>query len=459
MEFEKAMRQAARYLYFNDMYIDPKLPEGLWICFKMEDREMIQVNAVCLLEGADYDDIPKCLSFFEYFPYLVIVAPDAEEREWLVKEIYPRLPTCCIYVIPDSSFRGCKTMAEYAENYGSYEIPRILAGAEELPSYGLTDLSTVESRDLLKIPRALSGFSRLDKSIAGFFVGELSVWSGKRGIGKSTLLSQLLVEAMDQGHTVCAYSGELDKAQFREWAYLQAAGPDHIFYRDDPLTGKRLPTVEPMAEQRISEWMKKRFLLFDLERNTKHDPKAILSQFTYAKMRYMADVFLVDNLMAVDFDYQRGFDFNLNQAEFAHELAVFAKRQHVHVHLVVHPRKTYGGQPKKGRADDLELIDSDDVSGSGNIPNRADNVFYLATHLVKDGDKEEVKPILLTLKNRDFGSKVNQFLDFDKKSRRFFADGTGDPRRPYSWDMAAQQMQIRELTGKEGNTPFDKKGA
>ena len=36
------------------------------------------------------------------------------------------------------------------------------------------------------------------------------------------------------------------------------------------------------------------FWLFDLERNTRHNPEAILSQFSYAKMRYRADVFLVD---------------------------------------------------------------------------------------------------------------------------------------------------------------------
>lgn len=445
MEFEKALRLAEEHLTLNPTYISPDLPTGIWICDNVAEVSDIQFNAVCLGHGADYDAFARCRAFFECFPYVCIVTPNAIARERLVKEIYPRLSTCCIYVIQDSGFRGCKTIREFLEIHGTHDLPDIISGAEELPAYGILDLSKVEQRDLTKIPRTLSGFDRLDKSIGGFFAGELSVWTGKRGMGKSTILSQLLLNAVDQGHKVCAYSGELDKAQFREWAYLQAAGPEHIGYRDDPLTGKRLPTVDSAVDKLISEWLHERFFLFDLERNTRHDPEAILSQFAYAKMRYRADVFLVDNIMSVDFDYKRDSDFNRVQSQFTQALAAFSKRQHVHTHLVVHPRKS-----SSGKAGD---ITADDVHGSGDITNRADNVFFLTTHSVPGAKGPEQKPILITLKNRDFGSKINQWLDFDKKSRRFFPDG-GDPKKTLGWDMAAQQVELKELPGGDKNLPF-----
>lgn len=448
MEFEKAMRLAAEIgLTFNETYMDPKAPQGVWICDNVAEVSAIQFNAVCLGSGVDFDAIAKCRFFFELFEYVVIVTPNAIAREKLVREIFPRLPACIVYVINDSGFKNCKTIREYIETYGSYELMNILSGAEELPAYGLLDLSEVEIRDLTKVPRTLSGFDRLDRSIGGFFAGELSVWTGKRGIGKSTLLSQLLLNAVDQGHKVCAYSGELDKAQFREWAYLQAAGPEHIGYRSDPLTGKRLPTVNPAVDELISEWLKERFLLFDLERNTRHDPESILSQFTYAKMRYGADVFLVDNIMAVEFDYKRDSDFNRVQSRFTQALAAFSKRQHVHTHLVVHPRKSSSGK--------AEEVTADDVHGSGDITNRADNVFFLTTRLEADAEgKPAKKPMLVTLKNRDFGSRINQWLDFDKKSRRFFSASTGDPKKPMGWDMAARQVALKELPGGDKDMPF-----
>lgn len=442
MEFEKALKLAEEFLVFcGGNAIFPEAPQGIWFCDNVIEVTDIQINAVCLGSGVEWDEISKCRPFFELFPYVVIVTPNAIARERLVKELYPRLPGSCVYVIQDTAFRGCKTIGEYINAYGDDQLLNLLSGAEELPAYGILDLSKVETRDLTKVPRTLSGFERLDRSIGGFFAGELSVWTGKRGIGKSTILSQLLLGAIDQGHRVCAYSGELDRAQFREWTYLQAAGPEHISYRDDPLTGKRLPTVNPQVDKLISEWLDERFWLFDLERNTRHDPDSILGQFAYAKMRYRADVFLVDNIMAVDFDGVREKDFYREQSKFTQALASFAKRQHVHVHLVVHPRKSSGG--KAGE------VTADDVHGSGDITNRADNVFFLTTHVVADAQK----PMLVTLKNRDFGSKINQWLDFDKKSRRFFADG-GDPRKALGWEMAARQVEIAEIPCGDKSLPF-----
>ena len=445
MEFEKALRLAAEHLTFEERFIDPALPQGLWFCDSVAEVSDIQVNAVCLGAGEDFDAAGKCRPFFELFPYVVIVTPNAIARERLAKELVPRLATSTVYVVENSGFRGCKTVREYIDAYGHDRLLDIFAGAVELPAYGLIDLSTVEPWDLTKIPRTLSGFERLDKSIGGFFAGELSIWTGKRGMGKSTILSQMLLQAIDQGHKVCAYSGELDKEQFREWTYLQAAGPDHVEYRHDPLTGKEMPTVNPQTAALISEWLRERFWLFDLERNTTHDPKAILGQFSYAKMRYGADVFLVDNIMAVDFFGVREKDFYREQSKFTQELARFAKRQNAHVHMVVHPKKE-SGTGQKGSADKFT---ADDVGGSGDITNAADNVFFLTTRMVGDTKK----PILVTLKNRKFGSKIQPWLDFDKKSRRFFADG-GDPKKPFGWEMAARQVEITELPGGDKSLPF-----
>lgn len=437
MEFEKAMRAAEEYLTFTPRFIDPKQPQGLWFCNTVTEASAIQINAVCLGSRCDWDDVVKVQPFLECFPYLVIVTPNAIAREEMVKQLRPRLPAMCIYVITDEGFRNCKTVDEFIRTYGSDRLLDILEGAEELPAYGILNLAQVPRRDLRTVPRVLSRFPVLDRGIGGFFAGELSVWTGKRGVGKSTILGQLLLEAVDQGHTVCAYSGELPKEQFREWIYLQAAGPDHIAYEKDAATGKLLAMADPMADKQISEWMDERFWLFDLERNTRHDPETILKQFEYAKMRYNADVFLVDNIMSVDFDGYSDRDFNRVQSKFTQMLVTFSKRRKVHTHLVVHPRKSTSDKNSK--------VSSDDVSGSGDITNRADNVFFLTTHAAPDAKGQpDVKPLLQILKNRDFGARGQQWLDFDRKSRRFFQDRTGDPKRPYGWDMAAQQLRITE---------------
>ena len=68
-------------------------------------------------------------------------------------------------------------------------------------------------------------------------------------------------------------------------------------------------------------------------------------------------------------------------------------------------------------------------------------MFFLTTHAAEEDGKPASKPLLMTLKNRDFGSRINQWLDFDKKSRRLFQHRTGDPARANGWDAAARQEE------------------
>ena len=204
------------------------------------------------------------------------------------------------------------------------------------------------------------------------------------------------------------------------------------------MTGKKMAQATALADEQISEWLGDRFWLFDLEVNTRHDPASILSQFEYAHMRYGADVFLVDNVMTVDFRDSKDKDFYRAQSDFGLQLAAWAKRHQVHIHLVVHPKKTI--------RDEFSKLSMEDVSGSGDLTKAANNVFFLTTHATEDkktGNLVE-KPILKILKNRRYGARGAQWLDFDKKSRRYFMDRVGDPDWCYGWDPSAQQITMLE---------------
>lgn len=431
MEFNKAMAVAGEHLVFDPMYLNPKEPTGLWICGNPLDVQTIQLNAVCLAASSTWDDIPKCRGFLDCFPYVVIVEPNAIAREDMVKRLRPKLPALSLYVVNDAGFRGCYSMVEFANQYGMSQLPSILDGADELPDYGLVRVADVADVDYLSIPRTLSGFKRFDSGTLGFLSGRLSVWTGKRGAGKSTFISQMLLESVGQGHTVCAYSGELPAVQFKSWLYVQAAGPQHIKYALDQKTGKKIAKPDALVAPLISQWLGDKFLLFDLEHNTHHDIDQILNQFEYAIRRYGASVFLVDNIMSMDVDPKER-DYYRAQSDIVQRLSLFCKRRNVHVHLVVHPKKN----PKS----DNEL-DSDDVGGSVNITNRADNVFYLGRTKREIRGKMEDITLLKILKNRDFGAKGEVYLDFDKRARRFIHWGD-DTVKVYPWAPVSQQVAL-----------------
>lgn len=428
-------------LLYDPKLLDPSQPTGFWFCSDPEDVLAIQINAGCLRTLGDWNTIGQYESFFLQFCYVLVVCADPEKRAVMVKELRHRLPNVILLAVEDKGFRCCQSVRALRDTYGLRAVDQILLDTVEIPAYGLLDLADVKQPDVSRLDKALFGISNLDQATGGAIMGELSVWTGKRGEGKSTLLDQFLLEAIDQGYPVCAYSGELPAWKFKYWASLQAAGPDYLTMTRDKLSGREIPEPTPFARQMIDEWWRCRFLLYDIGTSTYHDASNILRVFRYAHRRYGARVYLVDNLMTARF---RGNDrdFYRAQSEFVAELAAFAHDNDVHVHLVAHPRKTD------------RIDDSDDVSGIGDITNLADNVYALEKEAQEDRQQDSV---LTILKNRFFGERKRSIgLNFEPRSKRFYKSGTGNPKKAYGWALSGPQ-QFVELPDTTDD-PFAERG-
>lgn len=438
---KRELPDVTEWLCYDPALMDPAKPTGLWFCVNAEDVQAVGVNAVCLPTGGSWNGLDQCERFIAAFDYVVIVAADRKKRAELVRELTPRIGYMCLYTSEDSGFRGARSVKELLDTCGYKAVERLIVDTAEVPTYGLLNVADVEQPDIWRLPRTLSGIKELDRAIGGFFPGELSVWTGKRGGGKSTLLGQLLVQAIDQGHKVCAYSGELPAWRFKDWIMLQAAGPEHIQSRVDEQTEKTVYTVNDLDRKRVDEWWDGRFFLYDLNIGGAHDEDSIIREFDVAVRRYGCDVFLVDNLMTARFKGVKDADFYRAQSTFTGRLVQFAKKNGVHVHLVAHPRKTVN-----------KSLDADDVGGSGDVVNRADNAFSVVR---LDGEEAESKGYscgLKVLKNRAFGNQAAISLDFDPASRRFYKAGAGSPYWKFSWEFDGKQQMV-ELP--DVAVPFD----
>ena len=433
--------ESSKYLTYDPMFIDPEEPCGFWLCDNPGDVMTIRINAGCLAAGATLEDLPRCTSFFQQFPYVLLVCADKARREAMTAQVRRLLPDTVLLVAEDKAFRGFATIQELKAHCGLKAVDQILLYTRELPACGLLELADVTMPDIQAMPRVTSGIPNLDRAIGGFYLGEVSVWTGKRGEGKSTLLSQLLLEAVDQDCGVCAYSGELPAWKFKYWTLLQAAGPQYIRPHRDKTTGKVMQQTLLPVREAIEDWLRGRFLLYDIGGSAVHDAADILRVFTYAARRYDTKVFLVDNIMTArlktgsDRDYYRG------QSEFMAQLSAFAKRHQVHVHLVAHPRKTG------------DKLTGDDVSGTSDITNYADNLFTLEREEEQDAGQDTV---LTVLKNRFFGERGRSIgLNFEPASRRFYKSGT-QPDRSYGWEFAFRGRQVTmEDDGAPEPDPFE----
>ena len=184
--------------------IDPARPVGLWWCADVLDVQTVVRNAAAKPSAAQWDSLPREVwDWVEQFPYVFVCVPPGEAQREIAAELQKRV-TAPILLADQASFRGNKSVCELARNAGQRAVEGLLLGAYELPMPGLLQLADVDMGGPISQNRMMSGILSLDYCLGGFRGGELSVWTGKRGEGKSTWLGQLLNEAVNQGKRVCA---------------------------------------------------------------------------------------------------------------------------------------------------------------------------------------------------------------------------------------------------------------
>lgn len=457
------------------LVFDPKLMDfdqpTLWWCLDALDVFVVGGNAICKASTVSWKEVAEdgetLANIVGSFQFVLVCAPPGPERDEVVEQLTSFLYTP-VLVPTGEAFRGCASVGQLMDLGGQKALNGLLFEAKEVPLQGVLDLAEVELAQHLDARRVLSGFRGLDAGIGGFSSGELSVWTGKRGSGKSTLLSQLLLEAVNQGHRVCVYSGEMPARQFKTVMLQQAAGRENVKAREDPRSGRMLYDVELSAAEHIDEWWRGRIFLTDIKRESCHDERQILKIFEYTHRRYGCDVFLVDNIMTAQLKDAAALGYWQAQSAFTGRLVAFAKGRGVHVHLVAHPRKTD------------KRLEADDVGGSSDITNRADNVLKVERVVDEKVEEKGFNTLLTVMKNREFGALPSVKLDFDPTSRRFFPSGSGNGRE-FSWEQAgragpvaaelsaqgraikqknraaaqrAQQVEFRELWGEDDDNPF-----
>lgn len=413
-------------LLFETRFMDPQAePYGLFWCKDAEDVRAVQINAVCKAMSVPWKELGEWTDFVGQYPYILVAVPPGPARDEIAGELQARFPLPVLIPGRDA-FHGCNSALELMENYGLSALDQLVIDAEELPSPGLLNVGTQVNCDIESdVKRTSSGLSLLDREIGGFAPGELSVWTGKRGEGKSTLLGQILLDAINQGRRVCAYSGELPAKQFKRFIRQQAAGYLHVTKYEDQWTGKTFSVVNDDVKEPIDRWFDGNLFLTDIKDRLAHDEGTILRLFEGAHRRYGCDVFLVDNIMTAQLRGEAEIGYYRAQSAFAGRLADFCKRLGVHVHLVAHPRKT----------ENKSHLDADDVGGSGDITNRADNVFAVERVPEDRAQGLGYSTLLTILKNREFGARGKVKLEFNEPSRRLYQMG-GSPAKRYGWETA-----------------------
>ena len=273
-----------------------------------------------------------------------------------------------------------------------------------------------ETDPVLRLDRNLDWFNFRD--------GEVSVWTGYNGHGKSLLLSQVLLGLMAQGERVTVFSGEMTPERQLKRIMKQATGLDR-------------PTMGYIDS--VGAWITDKLWFFNVVGSAGID--RLLTVFLYANKRYGMRHFVIDSLMMTDVP-EDGAGAMTAQKEAIRKICDFARRNGCHLHLVAHPRKGQDESRGPGKLD---------VAGSSKITDGADNVFTVWSARKDendpdiDPDKPDARLELQKQRNGD-AQHYTQHLWFCKGAQQF---ATSPRRKPVSYVSHESEPQYAGTGGEE----------
>lgn len=202
-----------------------------------------------------------------------------------------------------------------------------------------------------------TGINDFDRQYIGLEKKRVTLLSGYAGGAKSTLLSQIMVNAVNEGNRVYCFSGELDPTDLYSWLMLQAAGKNNT---EEFKPGFYKPKDE--VRDKILDWLNDKFWLYNNDKG--YNFQAIREHLIKRIRELKIDLLCIDNLMALDIT-DLADSKNDQQKKFLWEIHELAIKENIHVIVVCHPKKPVG------------LLTMYDVSGASEIVNTADNILYV----------------------------------------------------------------------------------
>jgi|TARA_R110000803_G_scaffold192312_1_gene255131 twinkle protein len=227
--------------------------------------------------------------------------------------------------------------------------------------------------------------------------GEVTILTGSSGSGKTTFLSQVLLNLMDYTNVLVA-SMEMKPV-------LQIA-------KMIQQTGLSNPTTQGIEE--FCDKYKDKLWLFNAQGTTTEND--LVASLNYGKHILNVDVFVIDSLMKVDSIAEDDYG---SQKKFINKISCIARDLNIHVFIVAHTKKL---------SDDTVIPDASHILGSSHIRNLTDNILCL--HRRKDIEKKiELKELeegdnpctcyLMVQKQRNHSFEGTFGLWFNKESQRF----------------------------------------
>ena len=214
--------------------------------------------------------------------------------------------------------------------------------------------------------------------------GEVSLWMGINGHGKSQVLGQISLALAAQDEPVCLASFEMKPLMSLKRMLRQTA---------------RCESPSAAAAGHLIDWLQCRYWFYDQQGTV--SPAQVYKVAGYAAERLGCKHIIIDSLMKC----VRGEEDRDGQKDFVDALTALARDLGVHIHLVHHARKTENEDKRPGKFD---------ARGSAAITDQVDNIFAVWRNKPKERVIEKLERLNQPI-DGDTASKPDAVLACDKQ--------------------------------------------
>ena len=225
--------------------------------------------------------------------------------------------------------------------------------------------------------RVLSGIKELDYLIKGFEMGCITIWTGGTNAGKTTVMTMITKQTIEQNEKVFYFNGEQTKDDFKNNLYKQTVELKDIYEKQYKDSNDFDYFVVEKDVEKLNRKYGENLFLYNNE--AKRTIDFLLKAMDEVRTKYKIRVFILDNFMQIDTTTN---DEYREQKDIMEKLRTFAVNNNVHIHLVVHQKKTDKLNPR---------ITIYDVFGSSNLVNKAYNVISIIRVDSLDKENNEYK--------------------------------------------------------------------
>lgn len=251
--------------------------------------------------------------------------------------------------------------------------------------------------------------------------GEVTLWAGQNGHGKSLVTSMIALSLLGQHEKACIASFEMKPHQTVQRMARMYNGQNPF---DPAYAGEDgLAAIDALYDE-FGQFVDSRLFIYDQQGTA--DRELVLGMVRYCAKELKIGHVFIDNLAKI----VSGEDDYNGQKSFVDEVTATARDLDIHVHIVHHLKK-----PGK----ETDAPDKHDIKGSGAIADQVDNIMLVF--------RNKAKEIALKIDPAKVKEDDPDQLVFIRKQRNYEGGGDGEPMIKLWFDKDSHQYREYPTSG------------